>query len=145
MQHRTTLAALGLLLSAPALSQMTEPQLLDFSRSIAGLLHLSPAGTELWARQSVKRATSEEYNALTRVEVEIGRELARPSPDRGHLNILVEQYAAESAAVNRNRKRKELDDAFQLTSADRQKVGRFIERSAQRSLGKERPVLQPLP
>lgn len=119
--------------------------MLDHARSIAVLLQLSPAGTEVWARQSVKRATNEEYSALTRVEVEIGRELARSSPDRGRLDLLVEQYATESGAVNRRRKRREMADAFQLTPADRQKVGQFIERAAQQSLEKERPVLQPLP
>lgn len=145
MQHRSKLAILALLFSAPALSQMTEPQLLDSARNIARLLQLSPAGTELWARQSVKRATREEYTSITQTEIEIGRELARSSPDRRRLDALVDQYAKGSAAVERDRKLKELDDAFQLTSADRQKVGQFIEQSARQSLEKKRPVLQPLP
>lgn len=145
MRHRSNIAALALLCGSPALSQMTELQLLDAARNLARLLHLSPAGTELWARQSVQRATREEYQAITKIEAEIGHELARPSPDRHRLDLLVDRYALENAAIERNRKRRELDDAFQLSPADRQKIGQFIERSAQRSLERKRPVLQPLP
>lgn len=145
MKHRAKLAVLAVLLSAPALSQMTESQLLDVGRNIARLLQLSPAGTELWTRQSVKRATREDYGGITRIEVEIGHELARSSPDRRRLDALVEQYATQSAAIERRKKINELDDAFQLTADDRQKIGRFIERSARQSLQKQSPVLQVLP
>lgn len=124
---------------------MTESQQLDAARSIARLLQLSPEGTEIWARQAVKRATSEEYSTLTKIEVDIGHELARPSPDKHRLDMLVAQYGSESASIERERKRKELDDAFRLTSEDRQKIGQFIEKSALESLARKRPVLQPLP
>ncbi len=124
---------------------MTEPQLLDAGRNIARLLQLSPAGTELWARQSVKRATREDYDGITRIEIEIGRELAQSSPDRRRLDALVEQYATHSAAIERSRKSSELDDAFQLTAEDRQKIGQFMERSARQSLQKKSPALQVLP
>lgn len=145
MQPRFQLAALAFFVSSVATSQMTEPQQLDAARSLATLLQLSPEGTELWARQAVKRATSEEYRSLTRIELDIGRELARPSPDKHRLNMLVAQYGSESASIERERKRKELDDAFRLTSEDRQKIGRFIEKSARESLARRRPVMQPLP
>ena len=145
MQHRLKLAALAFLVSSPATSQMTESRQLDAARSIARLLQLSPEGTEIWARQTVKRATSEEYSALTRIEVDIGNELARPSPDKHRLNTLVAQYGSESGSIERERKRKELDDAFRLSSEDRQKIGQFIEKSARESLARKRPVLQPLP
>ena len=145
MRHRSKLTALLLLISAPALSQMTETQLLDAARSIARLLQLSPAGTELWAHQSVKRAIGESYRALDYVDLQIGQELAKPSPDRHRLDVLIEQYAAESGAIERRRKRGEIDDAFHLSTMDRQKVGLFISKKYTDSTKKQRPVLAPLP
>jgi len=145
MRHRSKLTALLLLVSAPALSQMTETQLLDAARSIARLLQLSPAGTELWAHQSVKRAIGESYRALNHVDLQIGQELAKSSPDRHRLDVLIEQYAYESAAIERRRKRSEIDDAFHLSAMDRQKIGLFIEKKYTATAKEESPVLAPLP
>lgn len=145
MRHRSKLIALLLLISAPALSQMTETQLLDAARSIARLLQLSPAGTELWARQSVKRANGESYRALDHVDLQIGQELAKLSPDRRRLDVLIDQYAAESFALERRKKRSEIDDAFHLSATDRQKIGLFIEKKYTDSPKGQRPVLAPLP
>jgi hypothetical protein len=127
------------------MAQMSRPQLLDAAKSIAKIMGLSPEGTELWAQQSVERANYDAYSRVTQVEVQIGRELARSSPDRLRLNMLVNQYAARSAALDRQRKRDEINGALRLPVPDRQKVGLFIVQSARQSLGTAKPVLKTLP
>ncbi|WP_179640781.1 hypothetical protein [Sphingomonas guangdongensis] len=138
------LGAATLLLGVPAASQMTQSQQLDAARSISRLLGLSPAGTELWARQSLKRARNDELDKISAVELEIGRELARSTPDRARLDTLVERFVVENAAIERRRKLQELADAFEHTPADRQQIGRFIA-DAVRDANNRGAVLQPLP
>lgn len=132
----------GLLLATPVIAQGSGPSLLEYGRIAAGLIGLSPEGTELWARKSVEWARTDDFRRLNAVERAIGEELARPSPDRARLMALTNDYVAERSVLARREKQQLIDAAFDLSPADRARLGRFIERA---SADDDKPVPRPFP
>lgn len=145
MRHIAKLPLMLLVASVPICAQPTGADLLDSIRGLVKVIGLSPQGTEILARQTLKHARSGHDGAMERIEIAIGEELARPSFDRRRLDALVDQYAAESAASARRHKLQLVEDASLLSPTDRQKFGRFLSRSSQKDAKKEEGVLLSLP
>ena len=145
MRLRVIAAAAAVLVGAPAMSQLGQQQMLDYARGIAKMVGMSPEGTELYARRSLEMSSADQYDRVSAVEIAIGQELARPTTTRDRLAALVEQYAVESAAVARRRKSREMELALELSQADRQTLGRFLEQSTRQSLANSQRIARPRP
>ena len=129
---RLKLAAAMLIFSAPAMSQLPETENLDLALGLMKVVGLSAEGTQLMARRAVERTKSkaQQVDRGSAIEKAIGEQLARPSVDRSRLRSLIDQYAEETAAIERRRKTSEVEAALELSQADRQKLGRFLVSSA---------------
>lgn len=127
------------------MSQLDQQQMLDFARGMAKLVGMSPEGTELYARRSLEMSSADQDDRVSAVEIAIGQELARPTTTRERLADLVERYATEIAARERRRKSREMELALELSQADRQTLGRFLERSTRQSMANSQRITRPLP
>lgn len=145
MRKIAKLSLVLLVASAPIYAQAAGADMLELIRGLVKVIGLSPEGTDMLARQSLKRAGKRDGKAIEHIEIAMGEELARPSLDRRRLAALIDQYAVESAAEARRDKEQLVEDASRLSLSDRQKFGRFLSRSSQAELKKDRGVLLSLP
>lgn len=122
---KTALLA-ALILSAPVSAKVPTDTLLDLVRTQAlVLMGLSPTGAEIYARRAV--AFSEKtgrFDAVSRLKVLMGEELARKIPDRRRVARLSEAVAQEQARDARSQHEELIAKAFQLPEPDRRQLGK---------------------
>ena len=145
--NKRKLALLSLIaVAAPVAAQLTTDQTLEIARTIASsLIGLSPSGAETYARRVVATSSSAKYKALTRLDLQIGEELAREKPDRARLEQLIEAVAIEEASLARTKRQETVTTAFLLSASDRKILGRMIVQSHKDGLADEKPVTRLLP
>jgi hypothetical protein len=104
----------------PVAAQSATDRTLEMARNIASsLMGLSPPGAETYARRVVASSSYDKCNALTRLDMLIGEELAREKPDRERLRNLVEAIAKEEASLARTERQETITTAFVLSDSDR--------------------------
>ena len=137
MRKAKTALLVALLISAPVSAQVPTDTLFQLARSQAlVLIGLSPPGAEIYARRAV--ALSEKkgrFDALSRLKVLMGEELAREAPDRLRVAKLSKAVAQEQAKNARGEYEELIATAFQLPDADRRQLGKVIARNNGTALG----------
>jgi hypothetical protein len=131
MHKATSTLLAALVLAAPVSAKIPTERLLELSRGLAqGLIGLSPSGADIYARRAVAFSEkTERFDSLSRLKVLIGEELAREAPDRLRLAKLSEAAAREQANIALLESNELIATAFQLSDADRRKLGKVIARN----------------
>jgi hypothetical protein len=93
----------------------------------------------------VATSSSAKYKALTRLDLQIGEELAREKPDRARLVQLIETIAAEEASLARTERQETVKTAFLLSASDRRLLARIIVQGHKDGIADEKPVTRLLP
>jgi hypothetical protein len=137
MRKAKTVLLAALILSAPAFAKVPTETIFELVRSQAlVLIGLSPRGAEIYARRAV--ASSERrgrFDAVSRLKVLMGEELAREAPDRLRVVKLSKAVAQEEAKDARSEYEELIATAFQLPEADRRQLGKVIARNNGTALG----------
>lgn len=123
------------------MSQTLDDRALSLSRTSAKIIGLSREGAEIWAQGSLKlgQASAHEYDRVSAVDIEIGKELKQDVVDRERLTELVDHYASEVAALEKAQKKAMIDLALSLPRQDRETLGRHIEAINQESVAEAKP------
>ncbi len=137
MQIAKTALLAALLFSAPVSAQMPTDTLYELARNQAlVLIGLSPPGAEIYARRSVAfNEKNGRFDALVRLKVLMGKELAQEAPDMLRVTELSRAVAQEQAKDARAEYEELIETAFHLPDADRRKLGDTIARNNGTALG----------
>jgi hypothetical protein len=146
MNTRKLALLLLVAIAVPVVAQSTIDRTFEMTRNIASsVIGLSPQGAETYARHVVASRSSEQFKALTGLDMQVGEELAREKPDRKRLHLLVEAIAAEEASLARRERQKTITTAFLLSNSDRRLFGQMIVRTHKAGLADQKPVTRLLP
>jgi hypothetical protein len=147
MARQISTALLAMLLALlPAAARSMDPspdRFAGYAVNNARLLGLTPEGTALWAKHIHHVGQWREWQRVTEIEAEIGRELTFKDVDWRLLERLASEYGTELGKAAGARRQRTVDTALQLTRKDRRAIGAFLKRKSQRR--SEAPILLPSP